>query len=38
MTATLICHHDAMSVYDYRCTAGPGSKPFAEHHTRHSLA
>jgi AraC-like DNA-binding protein len=38
MTATLICHHDAMSVYDYRCTAGPGSKPFAEHHTSHSLA
>jgi AraC-like DNA-binding protein len=38
MTATLIFNHGAMSVYDYRCTAGPGSKPFAEHHTSYSLA
>lgn len=38
MAARLIFHHDAMSVYDYRCTAGPHSKPFAECHESHSLA
>ncbi|MBS0531795.1 MAG: helix-turn-helix transcriptional regulator [Proteobacteria bacterium] len=38
MTATLISHYGAMSVYDYRCTAGPNSTPFPEHHTSHSLA
>jgi AraC-like DNA-binding protein len=25
-------------VYDYRCTAGPDSKPFVEQHTSHSIA
>jgi len=28
----------SLSVYDYRCTAGPGTKPFPETHLRHSLS
>lgn len=28
----------ALSVVDYRCSAGPGDAPFAEHHRSHSIA
>src|SRR3954470_7310526 len=38
MTATTILQGDKISVYDYRCTAGPDSKPFVERHTSHSIA
>jgi AraC-like DNA-binding protein len=38
MTATTLLQSDSMSVYDYRCTAGPDSKPFVERHHRHSVA
>jgi AraC-like DNA-binding protein len=38
MTATTILKGDSISVYDYRCTAGPDSKPFVERHTSHSIA
>jgi AraC-like DNA-binding protein len=38
MTATTILQGDKISVHDYRCTAGPDSKPFVEQHTSHSIA
>lgn len=38
MTATTVLHTGAISVYDYRCSAGPHSKPFAEQHASHSIA
>jgi AraC-like DNA-binding protein len=38
MTATTIWQRGAITVYDYRCTAGPDSKPFVERHTSHSIA
>jgi AraC-like DNA-binding protein len=38
MTATTILQSDSISVYDYRCTAGPDSKPFVEQHHCHSVA
>jgi AraC-like DNA-binding protein len=38
MTATTILQRGAITVYDYRCTAGPDSKPFVEQHTSHSIA
>jgi AraC-like DNA-binding protein len=38
MTATTIWQRGAITVYDYRCTAGPDSKPFVEQHTSHSIA
>jgi AraC-like DNA-binding protein len=38
MAATTILQGDVISVYDYRCTAGPDSKPFVEQHTSHSIA
>jgi len=38
MTATTILQGDSISVYDYRCTAGPDSKPFVEQHRCHSIA
>jgi AraC-like DNA-binding protein len=38
MTATTLLRNDSMSVYDYRCTAGPDSKPFVEQHHCHSVA
>jgi AraC-like DNA-binding protein len=38
MTATTILQSDSISVYDYRCTAGPDSKPFVEQHACHSVA
>jgi AraC-like DNA-binding protein len=38
MAATTILRSDSISVYDYRCTAGPDSRPFVEQHTSHSIA
>jgi AraC-like DNA-binding protein len=38
MTATTLLQSDSISVYDYRCTAGPDSKPFVEQHYSHSVA
>ena len=38
MTATTIWQRGAITVYDYRCTAGPHSRPFVEQHTSHSIA
>ena len=38
MTATTVLHTGAISVYDYRCSAGPHSKPFVEQHSAHSIA
>lgn len=38
MAATTIFQGHAVSVSDYRCTAGPGDRPFAEQHLCHSIA
>src|SRR3954465_15238765 len=38
MTATTVLQTGAISVYDYRCSAGPHSKPFVEQHFSHSIA
>jgi len=38
MTATTIWQRGSITVYDYRCMAGPDSKPFVEQHTSHSVA
>jgi AraC-like DNA-binding protein len=38
MTATTLLQSDSISVYDYKCTAGPHSKPFVEQHRCHSIA
>jgi AraC family transcriptional regulator len=38
MASTTIVERDGMSVYDYRCTAGPGDRPFAECHDRFSIS
>jgi AraC-like DNA-binding protein len=38
MTATTLLQTRSISVYDYRCTAGPDSKPFVEQHRCHSIA
>src|SRR4051812_38467177 len=38
MTATTVLKSAAVAVYDYRCTAGPHSKPFVEQHVSHSIA
>jgi AraC-like DNA-binding protein len=38
MTATILLQSHSVSVYDYRCTAGPDSKPFVEQHRCHSIA
>jgi AraC-like DNA-binding protein len=38
MTAITILQSHSISVYDYRCTAGPHSKPFVEQHRCHSIA
>src|SRR4051812_39253834 len=37
MTTTTVLHTGAISVYDYRCSAGPHSKPFVERHSAHSM-
>ena len=38
MNATTIHRGDAVSVFDYRCTAGPADKPFVEVREAHSLS
>ena len=38
MRVTTIQQGAGLSVYDYRCDAGPESKPFTEVHKLHSLA
>ena len=38
MAAIRILQSGSVSVYDYRCTAGPDSKPFVEQHHSHSIA
>ena len=38
MGATAVLQREAMEVYDYRCSAGPGDRPFAELHDRFSVA
>src|SRR3954451_2188811 len=38
MTATTVLQTAALAVYDYRCSAGPHSKPFLEQHASHSIA
>ena len=38
MQAATLLESDALSVYAFRCTAGPGDRPFAEMHVRHSLS
>jgi AraC-like DNA-binding protein len=38
MTLKTLLHSNSISVYDYRCMAGPDSKPFVEQHHSHSVA
>ena len=38
MPATALFRSSTLSVYDYRCTAGPADKPFAESHANYSVA
>jgi AraC-like DNA-binding protein len=38
MAATTLLQSGSISVYDYRCSAGPDSKPFVEQHHCHSVA
>jgi AraC-like DNA-binding protein len=38
MTATTLLQRKSISVSDFRCSAGPGDKPFAELHRRHSIS
>ena len=38
MGAQAVLQQEAIQVYDYRCSAGPGDRPFAELHEVHSLA
>ena len=38
MAATTIFQCGAISVSDYRCSAGPGDRPFAEAHRCHSIS
>jgi AraC family transcriptional regulator len=38
MQAATLLESDSLSVYAFRCTAGPGDRPFAEMHVRHSLS
>lgn len=38
MTATPLFQRDSISVFDFRCTAGPGDKPFVEQHRCHSVS
>jgi AraC-like DNA-binding protein len=38
MTATTIFQGDSISVSDFRCSAGPQDRPFAEHHLSHSIS
>jgi len=36
--ATTLFEGESLSVYGYRCSAGPADRPFAEVHRRHSLS
>ena len=38
MVATTVLEREAISVYDYRCTAGPRDRPFVELHERFSIS
>ncbi|HYL23059.1 MAG TPA: AraC family transcriptional regulator [Burkholderiales bacterium] len=38
MQATTLYEGASLSVYSYRCSAGPADRPFAEMHLRHSLS
>jgi AraC-like DNA-binding protein len=38
MIATTLIQRNSISVSDYRCSAGPGDKPFAEQHRCHSIS
>jgi len=38
MQATTLFEGDSLSVYHYRCGAGPHDRPFAECHARHSIS
>ena len=38
MQATTLFENASLSVYDFRCTRGPGDRPFAEMHERHSVS
>ena len=38
MTATTLLQRPSISVIDYRCSAGPDDRPFAEQHRCHSLS
>ena len=38
MNATAVYEGDALSVFDYRCTAGPADKPYVEVRETHSLS
>jgi AraC-like DNA-binding protein len=37
-TATTLLQRNSISVSDFRCSAGPGDRPFAEHHHCHSIS
>ncbi len=38
MNATTLLQRPSISVHEFRCSAGPGDKPFAEQHRCHSLS
>jgi len=38
MTATTLLERPSISVADFHCDAGPGDRPFAEQHRRHSIS
>jgi AraC-like DNA-binding protein len=38
MTATTLLQRPSITVADFRCSAGPGDKPFAEQHRCHSVS
>jgi AraC-like DNA-binding protein len=38
MASTTLLERPSISVSDFRCTAGPGDKPFAEQHRCHSIS
>jgi AraC-like DNA-binding protein len=38
MIATTLIERKSISVFDFRCSAGPGDRPFAEQHGGHSIS
>src|SRR6202795_4696530 len=38
MAATTLLQHRHITVSDFRCTSGPGDRPFAEQHRCHSIS